>query len=130
MILQLPLIRKWFELTKERVKPEDYREITPYWVKRFFNVKNIKNGDIDDLVEYFKNPSYYKESEFSFFKKMNISKKPFKINRMTLGYPKSDDRGKIIDLEHKGIEIRTGNPDWGADPDKLYFVILHGDIIE
>lgn len=130
MNLQLSLKNKWFELTKERIKPEDYREITPYWVKRFFNVKNIKNGDIDDLVEYFKNPSYYKESEFSFFKKMNISKKPFKTNRMTLGYPKSDDKERIVELEHLGIEIRTGNPDWGADPDKLYFVILHGDIIE
>ena len=48
---------------------------------------------------------------------------------MTLGYPKSTDRERILTLEHKGIEIRTGNPKWGSEPDKLYFVILHGAII-
>jgi hypothetical protein len=32
-------------------------------------------------------------------------------------------------FEHKGIEIRTGNPDWGAEPNKLYFVIMHGAVI-
>jgi len=48
---------------------------------------------------------------------------------MTLGYPKSNDTERILKLEHKGIEIRTGNPDWGAEPDKLYFVIKHGKIL-
>lgn len=28
-----------------------------------------------------------------------------------------------------GIEIRTGNPEWGAEPGKLYFVIKHGIVI-
>ena len=48
---------------------------------------------------------------------------------MTLGYPKSTDSERILKLEHKGIEIRTGNPDWGDELDKLYFVIKHGKII-
>lgn len=45
---------------------------------------------------------------------------------MTLGYPKSTDTERIIKFEHAGIEIRTGNPEWGAEPGKLYFVIKHG----
>lgn len=53
----------------------------------------------------------------------------FDCNVMTLGYPKSTDTDKILKLEHKGIEIRTGNPEWGAEPNKLYFVIMHGDIL-
>ncbi len=56
--------------------------------------------------------------------------KDFKFNIMTLGYPKSTDTDRILKLEHKGIEIRTGNPQWGAEPNKLYFVILHGKIID
>ena len=56
--------------------------------------------------------------------------KDFITNTMTLGYPKSGDTERILKLEHKGIEIRTGNPEWGAEPDKLYFVILHGAILE
>jgi len=49
---------------------------------------------------------------------------------MTLGYPKSTDSERILKLEHKGIEIRDGNLEWGAEPNKLYFVILHGDILK
>ena len=52
--------------------------------------------------------------------------KKFDYNIMTLGYPKSTDSERILKLEHKGIEIRTGNPEWGAEPNKLYFVITHG----
>lgn len=54
--------------------------------------------------------------------------KDFETNTMTLGYPKATDSDRILKLEHKGIEIRTGNPDWGAEPNKLYFVIKHGEI--
>jgi len=49
---------------------------------------------------------------------------------MTLGYPKSGDTERILKYEHAGIEIRIGNTDWGAEPDKLYFVIKHGGSIE
>ncbi|MBV2197052.1 MAG: hypothetical protein KUL78_11195 [Flavobacterium sp.] len=55
--------------------------------------------------------------------------KKFDTNTMTLGYPKSTDSKRILKLEHKGIEIRKGNPEWGAEPDKLYFVIKHGKIL-
>ncbi len=58
-----------------------------------------------------------------------IEFKTFDTNTMTLGYPKSGDTERILILEHKGIEIRTGNPDWGAEQNKLYFVIKHGDTL-
>ncbi len=37
MNLQLLLKKQWFDLTKSGIKTEDYREITPYWVKRIIN---------------------------------------------------------------------------------------------
>jgi len=49
---------------------------------------------------------------------------------MTLGYPKSTDLSRILKLQHKGIEIREGNAEWGAEKGKLYFVIMHGKVIE
>jgi len=55
-----------------------------------------------------------------------MKQKTFDCNIMTLGYPKNGDTERILKLEHKGIEIRTGNPEWGAEPNKLYFVIMHG----
>lgn len=51
------------------------------------------------------------------------------VNVMTLGYPKASDSKRILKLEHNGIEISTGKKEWGAEPNKLYFVIKHGKII-
>lgn len=50
-------------------------------------------------------------------------------NSQFISYELSTDTERILKIEHKGIEIRTGNPDWGAEPGKLYFVILHGNEI-
>jgi len=138
--LQLSLIGKWFEMTKALIKKEDYREITPYWISRLFNIsfydsqEKLKNEyrifkardeswDKNCFAESFKsrlNYSVYKDQHF----------KKFTTNTMTLGYPKSGDTERIIKFEHAGIEIREGNPDWGAEPGKLYFVIKHGNLIK
>ena len=95
--LRLSLKSKWFEMTKAGIKTEDYREINEYWIKR--------------LVDYFEDS--FNKSEVYFPKPVF---KNFTQNTMTLGYPKSGDTGRIIRYEHAGIEIRTGNTDWGAVP--------------
>ena len=121
--LQLSLKTKWFEMTKSGIKTEDYRELTPYWIKRLIEPtdEGVKISD----VEY-----YLKGGELDHFRNNNFEFKNFTQNTMTLGYPKAGDTERILKLEHKGIEIRTGNPDWGAEPDKLYFVIKHGSLEE
>lgn len=130
MKLQLSLKKQWFEKTKDGIKAEDYRSITPYWCNRFLLV----NGK-PKTVKWW---SFMQNYEGCFFRKAierniengAITFKPFTHNVMTLGYPKSTDTERILTFEHKGIEIRTGNTDWGAEPDKLYFVILHGKMID
>lgn len=115
MNLYLPLQRRWFEMTKAGIKNEDYREITPYWVKRLcikHPMSVIAGGDIMDK---------HTGQQFTF--------KYFEKNILTLGYPSKTDTSRILKLEHKGIEIRTGNPEWGAEEGKLYFVIMHGEIL-
>lgn len=32
--LYLPVQRRWFEDIKAGIKPEEYREVTPFWIKR------------------------------------------------------------------------------------------------
>lgn len=102
--LQMSLKTKWFEMTKSGEKTEDYREITPYWCRRL-----IASGcwNIHGILVC---------NEF----------KQFHQNIMTLGCPKKDDKERIIQFEHAGIEIREGRPEWGAEPGKIYFVIKHG----
>lgn len=127
--LRLSLIEKWFILTRDKIKKADYRSITPYWCKRLFNHAEGKLTieEIDRLINNF---SYYGYKDIEHFLVYNkLSFKPFTHNIMTLGYPKATDTSRILKLEHKGIEIRTGNPLLGAEPNKLYFVIKHGEIL-
>jgi hypothetical protein len=115
--LQLSLKTKWFEMTKAGIKTEDYRELSEYWFKRIVS-KDIRHfWDLKMFIKYANNHPYkiYRD---------------FEINTMTLGYPKTGDNERILKLEHRGIEIRTGNPEWGAEPGKLYFVIKHGEFVE
>ena len=128
MNLQLSLKTKWFEMTKSGIKTEDYREITPYWFGRLFEDAHKSKSIRQEACDNFRNPN--SATNWNFKKGYYFKFKEFTQNTMTLGYPKSGDTDRILKLEHKGIEIRTGNPDWGAEPDKLYFVILHGLAVE
>lgn len=111
-------------MTKSGIKTEDYREITPYWVKRLIKESYLRICSNDeDLVDYI---LLNKDVNFM----LKYHSKNFEANIMTLGYPKKGDTERILKLEHKGIEIRSGNPEWGAEPDKLYFVIKHGGSLE
>jgi hypothetical protein len=121
--LRLSLKTKWFEMTKAGVKTEDYREVNHYWIKRLMtkkynNLYPIEQEAIDGILKHI-DPNYLVK---------NHSKK-FDLNTMTLGYPKANDNERILKIEHKGIELRAGNPEWGAEPNKLYFVVKHGDIL-
>ena len=86
--------------------------------KKYNNIYQNEQEAIDGIVKHI-DPNYLVK---------NHSKK-FDCNIMTLGYPSNDNTERILKLEHKGIEIRTGNPEWGAEPNKLYFVIMHGAIL-
>jgi len=124
MNLQLSLKKEWFEMTKAGVKSEDYREITPYWVNRFFIVKGDQesNTEIAEAMKNFKDLNWLNQ-----FLKSEIKK--FDYNIMTLGYPLKTDTARILKFKHEGIEIRQGNPEWGAEPNKLYFVVKHGEVV-
>ena len=117
MELRLPLKTKWFEMTSPEEKSEDYRLITSYWIKRLVESVLDEHGNRSKPIGEYTEIDYHR---FIF--------KKFKFNIITLGYPKSTDTERIKKYEHKGIEIRTGNSEWGAETDKLYFVIMHGKI--
>jgi hypothetical protein len=118
--LQMPLKKQWFEMTDTpNGKIEDYREINEYWCKRFINLhkEDMNHLEYCKYILGNKNREYYAD---------NISFKVFSKNIMTLGYPKSTDKERIKIFEHAGIEIGYGKPEWGAEPNKLYFIIKHG----
>jgi hypothetical protein len=52
--------------------------------------------------------------------------KNFNTVTFTNGYRPNSPR---FTIECKGIEIRTGKPEWGAEPGKQYFVIRLGEVV-
>lgn len=119
--LRLPLKKKWFEMTKAGIKTEEYRNINEYWFIRLIadpyhitinGYSYLGNG----LIELLKNG----------IKADNIVFKHFDTTTLTLGYPSNSDKECIIEFEQLSISIGYGKEEWGAEPNKLYFVIKHG----
>lgn len=130
-------------MTRDGIKTEDYREITPYWAKRLLlyqdsefkdtlNYSEVETlcNDLNGIVTYCFNELTISEELLWVLDDWYLSFKPFDTTTLTLGYPSSTDTSRIIKFEHAGIEIRTGNPEWGAEEGKLYFVIKHGKRIQ
>lgn len=107
--LTLPLKKKWFDMIKDGVKKEEYREITDYYRTRFFDGWDyIKAGAIWWYNEKFEQyPSY----------------KYFDTLVFTLGYPKADGTERRLVFKNPKICIGTGRTEWGAEYGKQYFVI-------
>lgn len=125
--LQLPLITKWFHLTALAIKPEEYREINDYWCRRLLSFdKQLEYCSWHEMIDDLNNKQRPHSNIEECLEYYGAKFKIFKTTTLTRGYPKKTDIARILKLDHKGIEIRTGNPEWGAEPDKLYFVIKHG----
>ena len=122
--IRLSLKRKWFDLTASGIKTEDYRKITRHWSKRLIdNLTDVLLTRKSSFLGFISDEDAYK---FIINNKDYIGFKELEINMMTLGYPSKDDESRILRFKHAGIEIRTGDPEWGAEPNELYFVIKHG----
>ena len=115
--LRLQLITKWFKMTKDLIKGEDYRLPTPYWYSRLC-LYNGKKQSKKFWEFYRKNISSFDINRVTFQK--------FDTTTLTLGYPSNSDKERIIEFENLGISIGYGKEEWGAEKDKLYFVIKHG----
>jgi hypothetical protein len=112
-------------MTAAGIKPEDYRLPTPYWCNKLLLYK----GEVLSKERW---RVFLVTSGLNYLRACigdEITFKPFTTNTMTLGYPKSTDTDRIRRYKHAGIEIREGNPEWGAEPGKIYFVIKHGEQI-
>jgi len=106
-------------MTKDGIKTEDYREITPYWIGRLmlYDNKPIKKK-LAKLI-------YLNLLVFE-MKDANLQFKKFDECIISNGYAK--DRPQFI-IKNEGVEISKGNKDYGA-PEYLIFVIKHGKIKE
>lgn len=107
--LHLTLKKEFFTMIKSGVKKEEYREIKPYWISRFCeDHPGCIGGDFMDphtVMAY-----TFKEFDYVIAK-----------NGYSGGSP-------LISWKHEGITIGTGNPEWGAIPGKIYFILKIGEL--
>lgn len=104
MDLKLTIKKKWYDMILSGEKKEEYRDIKPYWEKRLKNVFPMAyEGEVyDSLLE-----SIHFFNGFCFSKDLPNFK-----------------------IKFEGIEIAEGKTEWGAEPNKKYFVIKLGEIIK
>ena len=94
-MLTLPIRKKWFDMILSGEKTEEYREIKPYWTKRFEKVFEFSpwdgypiGGDAHEVM--FRN-----------------------------GYGNNAPSFTAICT----LDVSTGKEEWGAEHGKLYFVL-------
>ncbi len=108
--LKLTLKKKWFDMILSGEKTEEYREIKPYWLKRFTGgVPNSFNLETY-LTKWLQNK--------------NI---PYQITFYNGGC--YSDKLPNFTIELKDIKINKGNTKWGAEENKVYFVLKLGRIL-
>lgn len=123
MMLHLPLKAKWYVMQECGVKNEEYREITPYWIKRLLQWRENNRtapisteeagmlcANLDNLKNLIRECPNVWHLEF----------KPFTHVTFRYGYTQRSFISKI-----DSISIDFGLPGWGAPIVKDVFVIRH-----
>lgn len=98
-------------------KKEEYREISPYWIKRLLRCGFLCNGNCVLMGEIVCPACRY------------LKYTSFDTVVLTLGYPKKDDTSRRMTFALKDICIGEGKTEWGAEEETQYFIIKLGERI-
>lgn len=97
-MLVLPIKKKWFDMIKSGEKKEEYREYNDYYESRFYHLK---------------------EKEIIINKQYSIYIESIRYVLFRNGYRKDSPTIKC-EVE---ISLGYGKEEWGAEPNKLYYVL-------
>ena len=107
-VLSLVLMHRWYDLIASDEKKEEYRELSPYWIRRL--VEPVDGSWKDGVPSPSRLLQGLQEGHYRF--------RMFRWVRFFRGYTST-----WLMLSFLGIRIGTGRPEWGATSGKLYFVI-------
>lgn len=102
--LHLPLKKQWYEMIESGIKTEEYREIKPYWTRRFIGMN---------------------QPLFSFrygYQQVNV--KGYTHVKFSYGYTK-----RTMTFEIKEITIGKGKSEWGAPKEDVFIIKLGERIV-
>lgn len=106
--LHVVLKHKWYNLIASGEKKEEYRELSEYWTKRLL-VLTLIGQKISHYL------GRIEEKHIVGFRDYDTICFHFGYTRTTMTF------------EIKEISIGQGNPEWGAEPGKNYFIIKLGN---
>lgn len=120
-ILDLVVKHKWYDMEESGEKPEEYREIKPYWFDRLIDCRMTKDANL--ATEYFGYDG--KDTNLRCIKKDfdrgYLRFKNYTHVRFHRGYTST-----TMLFEIKSMHIGFGNPSWGA-PEEEVFIIKLGE---
>ena len=120
--LHLVLKRKWWDMIESGEKKEEYRDVNHYWAVRLIDRKYHCHFNKDSSLSVFMACLSFRmyDSRLVFCKYENVC--------FHLGYS-----NKTMSFKINSIFIASSDScrqDWGAEPEKYYFVIKLGERIE
>lgn len=124
-VLDLVLKGEWFDMIKNNIKHEEYREIKPYWFKRLFETINIEYTHYDkidkDCSDFYCNPKNIKYL-IQDFNDGGIKFKNYTHVKFRRGYT-----NEIIIFRIVNVRIDNGKTEWGAPTNQKVFIINFAD---
>ena len=124
--LTLSLKKKWYDMITSGEKREEYREIKSFWINRF-----LSWFDGDRLGNYYDSTYPVASTVIADLMDKEVDwRNVYDTVTFTLGYPKKGDTSRRMTFKIEAISIGMGKPEWGAEPDKQYFVIKLGERVK
>lgn len=108
-MLVLPIKIKWFDMIRSGEKKEEYRDVKPYYIKRFKNYFGLKTYGYGSIPSVFQ-----------------VNNNSFKEVIFRNGYHKNSPQIHCICT----LEMGEGNIEWGAEKDKKYFILRIWEVIK
>lgn len=115
IMLTLPIKGKWFDMILSGEKKEEYREIKEYYETRFQNLFGA--------VTVYPSSTFSDRSEYELLQGEAV---PEEIRKDSIeeiifrnGYSKNSKSVKA----RCRLRIGKGRPEWGAEPDKQYYIL-------
>ena len=92
-MLILPTKGKWYHMIEKRIKLEEYREIKPYYRKRFHTIGLLDNYGLPT------------------------------VNRVDVMFRNGYSGNAPSFVANVSLDIKTGREEWGAEPGKEYYAL-------
>lgn len=118
------LKRHWYDLIESGEKPEEYREITPYWIKRLLCNRVYKPLHLFPINK--KEAAYFAQNHKALAEAIERGYLVPKGEAAIFYFGYAKDRPQFKRLI-TSISVGTGRPEWGAEPGREYLVTKLGE---